>query len=122
MAARSKGASNRARNGLGQSSQAGRPSPISARFGPDFLLVASHVIPYLCALTCGPLMLFALLLSLGCFVSKLHYFLVESLKICMLTLRSSGHLESCSSCALTLVGLHDLLSKCLRNISQKCPL
>jgi hypothetical protein len=53
---------------------------------------------------------------------KLRCFLVGSLKTCMLTLRSSGHLESCSSRVLTLVGLHDLLPKCLVNLSRKAPL
>jgi hypothetical protein len=57
--------------------------------------------------------------SLQC---KLCCFLVESLKTCMLMLRSSCHLESCSSCVLTLVGLHDLLPKCLVNLSWKSPL
>jgi hypothetical protein len=33
---RAKGSANRARSGLGRSAQAGRPRPISARFGPDF--------------------------------------------------------------------------------------
>jgi hypothetical protein len=33
---RAKGAPNRPRSGLGQSAQAGRPRPISARFGPGF--------------------------------------------------------------------------------------
>jgi hypothetical protein len=32
-----KGDANRARSGLGRSAQAGRPRPISARFGPGFL-------------------------------------------------------------------------------------
>jgi hypothetical protein len=40
----------------------------------------------------------------------------------MLTLRSLGHSESCSSRVLTLVGLHDLLPKCLMNLSRKSPL
>jgi hypothetical protein len=71
--------------------------------------VASRVIPYLCALACGPLMSFPSRLRLESLLSKLHHFLVEPLKICTLTLRSSGHLESCSLCVLTLVGLHDLL-------------
>jgi hypothetical protein len=60
-----------------------------------FSPVASHAIPHLCALACGPLMSFPSRLRLECLPSKLRCFLVESLKICMLTLRSSGHLESC---------------------------
>jgi hypothetical protein len=124
MAARSKGVSNQARNGLGRSAQARWPgsAPVSSP-------VASHVIPYLCALACGPLMSFCgpltsfpSRLRLESLLSKLHCFLVKSLKICTLTLRSSGHLESCSSRVLTLVGLHDLLPKCLMNLSRKSPL
>jgi hypothetical protein len=69
--------------------------------------VASRAIPYLCALACGPLTSFPSRLRLESLLSKLRYFLVESLKICTLTLRSSGHLESCSSRVWTLVGLHD---------------
>jgi hypothetical protein len=34
---RAKGAPNQSRSGLGWSAQAGRPRPISARFGPGFL-------------------------------------------------------------------------------------
>jgi hypothetical protein len=83
--------------------------------------VASRVIPYLCALACGPLTLFPSRLRLESLLCKLRCFLVESLKTCMLTLQSSGHLESCSSRVLTLVGLHDLLPKCLVNLSRKSP-
>jgi hypothetical protein len=116
---RAKGASNRARSGLGRSAQAGRPRPISA---PVSSPVASRVIPYLCALACGPLTLFPSRLRLESLPSKLRRFLVESLKTCTLTLRSSGHLESCSSRVLTCDGLHDLLLKCLMNLSRKSPL
>jgi hypothetical protein len=38
MAARSKGAPNRAQNGLGQPAWADRTGPVLAQFGPDFLL------------------------------------------------------------------------------------
>jgi hypothetical protein len=110
---RAKEASNRARSGLGRSGQAHfglvRP-PVSSP-------VASRVIPYLCALACGPLTSFPSQLRLGSVLSKLRRFLVESLKTCTLTLWSSGHLESCSSCVLTCDVLHDLLFKCLMNIS-----
>jgi hypothetical protein len=80
--------------------QAGPPRPVSPGpfwlgSAPAFSSVASHTIPYLCALACGPLMSFSSWLRLECLPSKLRCFLVESLKICMLTLRSSGHLESC---------------------------
>jgi hypothetical protein len=113
------GAPNRTRSGLGLSAQAGRPRPNSA---PVSSPVASPVIPYLCALACGPLTSFPSWLRLDSLICKLRYFLVESLKICTLTLRSSGHLESCSSRVLTLVGPHDLLLKCLMNLSRKSPL
>jgi hypothetical protein len=83
--------------------------------------IASHVIPYLCTLACGPLMSFPSRLRLESLLSKLRRFLIESLKICMLTLQSSVHLESCSSRVLTLVGPHDLLLKCLMNLSRKSP-
>jgi hypothetical protein len=111
---RAKGAPNRAWSGLGRSAQ--------ARFDPDFSPVASRVIAYLCVLACGPLTLFPSWLKLESLLSKLRCFLVESLNTCTLTLRSSCHLESCSSRVLTLVGLHDLLPKCLVNLSRKSPL
>jgi hypothetical protein len=116
---RAKGTLNRAQSGLGRSAQAGRPRPSSA---PVSSPVASHVIPYLCAPACGPLTSFPSQLRLESLLCKLHCFLVESLKICTLTPRSSGHLESCSSRVLTLVGLHDLLLKCLMNLSRKSSL
>jgi hypothetical protein len=116
---RAKGAPNRAQRGLGRSAQAGRPRPISA---PVSSPVASRVIPYLCALACGPLTSFPSWFRLEFLLSKLRRFLVESLKTCTLTLRSSGRLESCSSRFLTCDGLHDLLLKCLMNLSRKSPL
>jgi hypothetical protein len=98
------------------------PGPFRPSSAPVSSPVASCVIPYLCALACGPLTSFPSLLRLESLLSKLRRFLVESLKTCMLTLRSSGHLESCSSCVLTCDGLHDLLLKCLMNLSRKSPL
>jgi hypothetical protein len=80
------------------------------------------MIPYLCALACGPLTSFPSQLRLESLLCKLRCFLVWSLKTCTLTLRSLGHLESCSSCVLTLVGLLDLLPKCLVNLSRMSPL
>jgi hypothetical protein len=119
---RAKGTSNRARSGLGRSTQAGRPRPFRPGSAPVSSPVASCVIPYLCALACEPLTSFPSRLRLESLLSKLRCFLVESLKTCTLTLRSSGHLESCSSRVLTCVGLHDLLLKCLMNLSRKSPL
>jgi hypothetical protein len=116
---RAKGAPNRPLSGLGRSAQADWPRPISA---PVSSPVASRVIPYLCALACGPLTSLPSRLRLESLLCKLRCFLVESLKTCTLTLRSSCHLESCSSRVLTLVGLHDLLPKCLVNLSRKSPL
>jgi hypothetical protein len=84
--------------------------------------VASRVIPYLCALACGPLTPFPSRFKLESLPCKLRYFLVESLKTCTLTLWSLGHLESCSSRVLTCDGLHDLLLKCLMKLSRKSPL
>jgi hypothetical protein len=98
------------------------PGPFWAGSGPSSSPIASRVIPYLCALACGPLMSFPSRLRLESLLCKLRCFLVESLKTCTLTLRSSGHLESCSLRVLTLVGLHDLLPKCLVNLSRKSPL
>jgi hypothetical protein len=98
------------------------PGPFWPGSAPVSSSVASCVIPYLCALACSPLTSFPSRLRLESLLSKLHNFLVESLKICMLTLRSSGHLESGSLLVLTLVGLHDLLPKCLMNLSRKSPL
>jgi hypothetical protein len=104
---------------------AGWPRPTLARFSlvrPRFLPISSRVILYLCALACGPLTSFRSQLRHESLLSKLRCFLVESLKTCTLTLQSSGHLESCSSRVLTLVGLHDVLPKCLVNSSRKFPL
>jgi hypothetical protein len=116
QALRAKGSANRAQSGLGRSAQAGRPRLGSA---PVCSPVASRVIHYLCALACGPLTPFPSRFRLESLPCKLRCFLVESLKTCMLTLRSSGHLESCSSRVLTCDGLHDLLLKCLMNLSRK---
>jgi hypothetical protein len=110
---RAKGAPNQARSRLGWSAQAR-----FGQFGPGFSSVASRVISYLCALACGPLTSFPSWLRLEFLLSKLRCILVESLKTCMLMLRSSGHLESCSSRVLTLVGLHDLIPKYLVNLSR----
>jgi hypothetical protein len=96
--------------------------PFWAGLGPSFSLVASCMIPYFCALACWPLTPFPSQLWLESLLCKLRCSLVESLEICTLTLRSSDHLESCSSCVLTLVGLHDLLLKCMMNLSRKPPL
>jgi hypothetical protein len=98
------------------------PGPFQPGSAPVSSPVASRMIPYLCALACGPLTLFPSQLRLESLLCKLRCFLVESLKTCMLTLQSSGHLESCSSRVLTLVGLHDLLPKGLVNLSRKSPL
>jgi hypothetical protein len=98
------------------------PSPFRPGSAPVSSPVASCMILYLCALACGPLTSFPSRLRLESLLCKLRCFLVESLKTCMLTLRSSGHTESCSSRVLTLVRLHDLLPKCLVNLSRKSPL
>jgi hypothetical protein len=98
------------------------PGPFRPCSSPVSSPVTSFMIPYLCALACGPLTSFPSRLRLESLLCKHSCFLVESLKTCTLTLRSSGHLESCSSRVLTLVGLHDLLPKCLMNLSQKSPL
>jgi hypothetical protein len=104
------------------SAQAGRPGPFRPGSAPVFSPVASRVIPYLCALACAPLTSFPSWFRLESLPCKLRCFLVESLKTCTLTLRSSGHLESRSSRVLTCDGLHDLLLKCLVNLSRKSPL
>jgi hypothetical protein len=98
------------------------PGPFRPGSAPVCSPVTSRVIPYLCALACGPLMLFPSRFRLESLPCKLHCFLVESLKTCTLTLRSSCHLESCSPCVLTCDGLHDLLLKCLVNLSRKSTL
>jgi hypothetical protein len=70
---RAKGASNRPRlAGLG---------PFRPSSAPVSSLVASPVIPYLCALGFGPLMSFPSQLRLESLLCKLRCFLVESLKI-----------------------------------------
>jgi hypothetical protein len=112
---RAKGTPNRPRSGLAQSHFGTVRPPVSSP-------VAYRVIPYLCALACGPLTLFPSRLRLESLLCKLRCFLVQSLKTCTLMLRSSGNLESCSSHVMTLIGLHDLLPKCLVNLSRKSPL
>jgi hypothetical protein len=106
---------------------AGRPRPaVPGPFRPGSAAVcspvASRVIPYLCALACGTLTSFPSRFRLESLPCKLRCFLVESLKTCALTLQSSGHLESCSPRVLTCDGLHDLLLKCLVNLSRKSTL
>jgi hypothetical protein len=98
------------------------PGPFRPGSAPVCSPVASRVIPYLCALACRPLTSLPSRFRLESLPCKLRYFLVESLKTCTLTLRSSGHLESCSSRVLTCDGLHDLLLKCLVNLSRKSTL
>jgi hypothetical protein len=98
------------------------PGPFQHGSAPGCSPVASRVIPYLCALACGPLTLFPSRFRLESLPCRLRCFLVESLKTCTLMLQSSGHLESCSSRVLTCDGLHDLLLKCLVNLSRKYPL
>jgi hypothetical protein len=93
------------------------PGPFRPGSTPVSSLVASCVIPYLCALACAPLTSFPSRFRLESLSCKLCYFMVESLKTCTLTLQSSGHLEPCSSRVLTCDGLHDLLLKCLVNLS-----
>jgi hypothetical protein len=73
------------------------PDPFRPGSAPVSSPVASRVIPYLSALACGPLTSFPSRLRLESLLCKLHCFLVESLKTCTLMLRSSSHLESCSS-------------------------
>jgi hypothetical protein len=99
---RAKGVANLAKRPQGRSERAGRPRPFLGRFGPCSFPVASRMIPYLCAFACGPSMSFPSRLRLESLVCKL---------------RSSGHLESCSSRVLTCDGLHDLLLKCMVNLS-----
>jgi hypothetical protein len=64
------------------------PGPFRPGSAPVSSPVASRVIPYLCALACGPLTSFPSRFRLESLLSKLHRFLVESLKSCILTLRS----------------------------------
>jgi hypothetical protein len=108
--------------GPGRPARPAGPGPFRPGSAPVSSPVASRVIPYLCALACGPLTSFHSRLRLESLLCKLHCFLVESLKTYTLTLRSSGHLESCSSRVLTCDVLHDLLLKCLMNLSRKSSL
>jgi hypothetical protein len=98
------------------------PGPFRLGSAPICSPFTSPVIPYWCSLACGPLTSFPSRFRLESLPCKLRCFLVESLKSCTLTLRSSGHLESCSSRVLTCDGLHDLLLKCLVKLSRKSPL
>jgi hypothetical protein len=67
------------------------PGPFRPGSAPICSPVACRVIPYLCALACGPLTSFPSRFRLESLPCKLRCFLVESLKTCTLTLRSSGH-------------------------------
>jgi hypothetical protein len=114
---RAKRAPNRARKPLGRSEQDGQPRPFLGRFGPIFL-PGYFLHDSLSVCTC--MWAFDVVpsrLRLESLLWKLRCFLVESLKTCTLMLRSSSNLESCSSRVLTLVGLHDLLPRCLVNLS-----
>jgi hypothetical protein len=53
------------------------PGPFCAGSGPCSSPVASHMIPYLCALACGPLTSFPSRLRLESLICKLRCFLVE---------------------------------------------
>jgi hypothetical protein len=119
---RAKGVANQAKKPLGRSDWADRPRPFLGRFGPVFLPGCFlHDSLFVC--TCMYAFdVVSFTVKAESFLCKLRCFLVESLKICTLTLRSSGHLESCSSRVLTLAGLLDLLPMCLVNLSRKSPL
>jgi hypothetical protein len=93
---REKGAPNRAKNPWADPNKPADLGPFWAGSGPSSSPIASCMIPYLCALACGPLTSFRSRLRFESLLCKLCCFLVESLKTCTLTLRSSGHLESCS--------------------------
>jgi hypothetical protein len=116
-APRSKGA----RTGPG-TGQASRPRPVSARFGPVSLPDASRSIVDLLPYACGPLTSSSQWFRQSSLLHKLQHLLYRSLEFSGFMLRSLGPLESCSWGVLTCVGIHDLLLKCLMNLSQKSPL
>jgi hypothetical protein len=62
------------------------PGPFRPGSAPLSSPVASCMIPYLCALACGPLTSFPSRIRLESFLCKLRCFQVESLKTCTLTL------------------------------------
>jgi hypothetical protein len=118
---RSKGGANRAQNRPGRLAWADRPKPISAWFGPISLPDASWWIVDLLPYACEPLTLSFPRFRQSSLSRKLQHLLSRSLEFSGFMLRSLGHLESCSWCVLTCVGLHDRLLKYLMNLYRKSP-
>jgi hypothetical protein len=116
----SKGVANWARNRPGRTAQADRPRPVLARFGPVLLPDASRSIVDLLPSACGPLTSSSPRFRWSSLSRKLLHLPFRSLEFYAFTLWSLGHLESCSPRVSTCVGLHDLLTKCSLNFSQKC--
>jgi hypothetical protein len=112
-APRSKGVANCHKKGLGR--------PAWARFGPGSLPDASRSIVDLLPYACGPLTSSSPRFRYSSLSCKLQYLLFRSLEFYGFMLQSLGYLESCSSCVLTCAGLHDLVLKCLMNLSRKSP-
>jgi hypothetical protein len=119
---RSKGGANRARNRPGRPAWADRPRPVLAWFGPVSLPDASRSVVDLLPYACGPLTSSSPWFRQSSLSCKLQHLLSRSLEFSGFMLRSLGPLESCSWGVLTCVGLHDLLLKCLMNLSRKSPL
>jgi hypothetical protein len=121
QAPRSKGGANRARNTPGRQAWANRPRPGSAPSRSRMLLgqlLTYSLLPY----ACGPLTSSSPQFRQSSLSRKLQNLLSRSLEFSGFMLRSLGHLESCSCGVLTCAGLHDLLMKCLMNLSRKSPL
>jgi hypothetical protein len=112
-APRSKGGAIRARKRLGR--------PAQARFGPISLPDASRSIVDLLPYACGPLTSSSPRFWQSSLSRKLQHLLSSFLEFSGFMLQFLGHLESCSWCVLTCVGLHDRLLKCLMNLSRKSP-
>jgi hypothetical protein len=121
-APRSKGGADRAQNRPGRSAWADRSRPVSAWFGPVSLPDASRSIVDLFPYACGPLTSSSPWFRQSSLSRKLQHLLSRSLEFSDFMLRSLGPLESCSCGVLTCVEVHDLLLKCLMNLSRKSPL
>jgi hypothetical protein len=115
------GVTNQHENRLGRPAWADGPGTFSSWFGPGSLPDAFWSILDFLPYACGPLTSSSPRFRHSSLSRKLQHPLFKSLVFYSFMLQSLGHLDSCSSCVFTCVGLHDLLLKCMMNLSRKSP-